>query len=202
MGVFSPQGCFAAAAAKLNGRVLERAEAHGKHLFDDRQRSTAGQVEDCIARIEERRAQVGEVHIDSGRSAWNPRVKRPDWERLMSRLEAGVTDGVVVFDMARFSRRPIEGERPHPRCRAGSRRARQRGGVQTQRRPTAVTFRDQLNAAAYESDRLSTRIKRVNVSRPRAASLITRGGHWGSSRMASRSGNQRPSCSVRWSRAC
>ena len=45
MGVFSPQGCFAAAAAKLNGRVLERAEAHGKHLFDDRQRSTAGQIE-------------------------------------------------------------------------------------------------------------------------------------------------------------
>ena len=32
VGVFSPQGCFAAAAAKLNGRVLERAEAHGKHL--------------------------------------------------------------------------------------------------------------------------------------------------------------------------
>ena len=33
VGVSSPQGCFAAAAAKLNGRVLERAEAHGKHLF-------------------------------------------------------------------------------------------------------------------------------------------------------------------------
>jgi len=31
--VSSPQGRFAAAAAELDGAVLERAEAHGKHLF-------------------------------------------------------------------------------------------------------------------------------------------------------------------------
>lgn len=31
--VFSPQGRFAAAAAKLNGRVFQCAEAYGKHLF-------------------------------------------------------------------------------------------------------------------------------------------------------------------------
>jgi endonuclease-8 len=33
VAVSSPQGRFAAAAAVLNGRVLERAQAHGKHLF-------------------------------------------------------------------------------------------------------------------------------------------------------------------------
>lgn len=33
MAVSSPQGRFAAAAARLDGRVLQRAEAHGKHLF-------------------------------------------------------------------------------------------------------------------------------------------------------------------------
>ncbi len=33
VAVSSPQGRFAAAAAKLDGRVLRRAEAHGKHLF-------------------------------------------------------------------------------------------------------------------------------------------------------------------------
>jgi site-specific DNA recombinase len=43
--------------------------ARVSRLGDDRQRSTGGQVEDCQARIEERGAQVGEVHIDSGRSA-------------------------------------------------------------------------------------------------------------------------------------
>jgi endonuclease-8 len=33
VGVSSPQGRFAAAAAKLDGRVFQRAEAYGKHLF-------------------------------------------------------------------------------------------------------------------------------------------------------------------------
>jgi site-specific DNA recombinase len=76
--------------------------ARVSRLGDDRQRSTGGQVEDCEARIGERGAQVSEMHIDSGRSAWNPRVKRPDWERLMSRPEVGATGGMVVFDMARL----------------------------------------------------------------------------------------------------
>jgi endonuclease VIII len=33
VGVPSPQGRFAAAAAVLDGQVLRRADAHGKHLF-------------------------------------------------------------------------------------------------------------------------------------------------------------------------
>ncbi len=134
--------------------------ARVSRLGDDRQRSTGGQVEDCEARIVERGAQVGEVHIDSGRSAWNPRVKRPDWERLMSRLEAGVTGGVVVFDMARFSRRPIEGERLILAAERGLVVLDSEGEYDLTTANGRKTFRDQLNAAAYESDRLSTRVKR------------------------------------------
>jgi site-specific DNA recombinase len=134
--------------------------ARVSRLGDDRQRSTGGQVEDCQARIEERGAQVGEVHIDSGRSAWNPRVKRPDWERLMSRLEAGATGGVVVFDMARFSRRPIEGERLILAAERGLVVLDSEGEYDLTTANGRKTFRDQLNAAAYESDRLSTRVKR------------------------------------------
>ena len=134
--------------------------ARVSRLGDDRQRSTEGQVEDCKARIEERRAQVGEIHIDSGRSAWNPRVKRPDWERLMSRLEAGATGGVVVFDMARFSRRPIEGERLILVAERGLVVLDSEGEYDLTTANGRKAFRDQLNAAAYESDRLSTRVKR------------------------------------------
>ena len=123
-------------------------------------RSTAGQVEDCKARIEERGAQVGGVHIDSGRSAWNPRIRRPDWERLMSRLEAGVTGGVVVFDMARFSRRPIEGERLILAAERGLVVLDSESEYDLTTASGRKAFRDQLNAAAYESDRLSTRVKR------------------------------------------
>jgi site-specific DNA recombinase len=134
--------------------------ARVSRLGDDRQRSTGGQVEDCKARIEERGAQVGVVHIDSGRSAWNPRVKRPDWERLMSRLESGATGGVVVFDMARFSRRPIEGERLILAAERGLVVLDSEGEYDLTTANGRKTFRDQLNAAAYESDRLSTRVKR------------------------------------------
>jgi DNA invertase Pin-like site-specific DNA recombinase len=134
--------------------------ARVSRLGDDRQRSTGGQVEDCRARIEERGAQVGEVHIDSGRSAWNPRVRRPDWERLMSRLEAGATGGVVVFDMARFSRRPIEGERLILAAERGLVVLDSEGEYDLTTANGRKAFRDQLNAAAYESDRLSTRVKR------------------------------------------
>jgi site-specific DNA recombinase len=134
--------------------------ARVSRLGDDRQRSTGGQVEDCQARIVERGAQVGEVHIDSGRSAWNPRVERPDWERLMSRLEAGATGGVVVFDMARFSRRPIEGERLILAAERGLVVLDSEGEYDLTTANGRKAFRDQLNAAAYESDRLSTRVKR------------------------------------------
>ncbi|MCC5673217.1 DNA-formamidopyrimidine glycosylase family protein, partial [Kocuria rhizophila] len=35
LGVSSPQGRFAAGAALLDGRVLTRSRAHGKHLYLD-----------------------------------------------------------------------------------------------------------------------------------------------------------------------
>jgi len=32
---------------------------------------------------------VGEVHEDKGKSAWDPKVYRKDWQALMARLESG-----------------------------------------------------------------------------------------------------------------
>src|SRR4249919_495951 len=79
---------------------------------DARRRSMEGQIAADRRRAEQLGATVGEIlDKDDGRSAWNPRVKRHDWDRLMERLESGASDGVVVFDLARFSRRPSEGER-------------------------------------------------------------------------------------------
>lgn len=129
-------------------------------LGDDRQRSTTGQVEDCTGRIAERGARVGKVHVDSGRSAWNPRVRRPGWDDLMHRLESGATGGVVVFDLARFSRRPIEGERLIAAAEQGLIVLDSEGEYDLMSASGKKAFRDQLAAAAYESDRLSTRVSR------------------------------------------
>jgi DNA invertase Pin-like site-specific DNA recombinase len=129
-------------------------------LGDERQRSTEGQVCDCTARIAERGARVGEVHVDNGRSAWNPRVHRPGWDRLMTRLESGAAGGVIVFDLARFSRRPIEGERLIAAAERGLLVLDSEGEYDLTSASGKKAFRDQLNTAAYESDRLSTRVTR------------------------------------------
>jgi DNA invertase Pin-like site-specific DNA recombinase len=78
----------------------------------------------------------------------------------MSRLEAGATGGVVVFEMARFSRRPIEGERLILAAERGLVVLDSEGEYDLTTANGRKTFCDQLNAAAYESDRLSTRVKR------------------------------------------
>src|SRR5258708_13910942 len=78
---------------------------------DKEQRSTSGQVGACRAVLAERGLAAGEVLVDDGKSAWNPRVERKDWDRLMARLETGAAAGVIVFDLQRFSRQPAEGQR-------------------------------------------------------------------------------------------
>lgn len=134
--------------------------ARVSRLGDDRQRSTDGQVIDSSARVTGRGAQVGEVHIDSGRSAWNPRVHRPGWDSLMERLESGATGGVVVFDLARFSRRPIEGERLIAAAERGLLVLDSEDEYDLTSANGKKAFRDQMAGAAYESDRLSTRVAR------------------------------------------
>jgi site-specific DNA recombinase len=40
-----------------------------------------------------------------------PRVKRPEFEHLMEDLERGFLDGLVVYDLDRFARQPLDLER-------------------------------------------------------------------------------------------
>lgn len=55
--------------------------------------------------------QVVEDITDDNLSAWNPRVRRPGWERLMAMMESGEIDGVVVWHVDRLIRRPRDLER-------------------------------------------------------------------------------------------
>jgi site-specific DNA recombinase len=69
------------------------------------------QVEVCLEELADRGARVGEVFKDNPLSAWKPNVIRKQWEALMRRLESGLCDGAIVYDLTRFSRKIIEGER-------------------------------------------------------------------------------------------
>src|SRR5688572_22851179 len=73
-------------------------------------RPVQGQVEDCTEEIIERGATVGKVFRDVSKSAWERRVVRPDFQLLMERLRGRESDGVMVYDLTRFSRKPREGE--------------------------------------------------------------------------------------------
>ena len=69
------------------------------------------QVEVCTEELATRGARVGQVFIDPSLSAWKRDVVRPDWDKLMARLESGAADGVIFYDVTRFSRKVLEGER-------------------------------------------------------------------------------------------
>ena len=54
----------------------------------------------------------GEVHArPRALGVESVQVRRAGWDSLMARLESGATGGVVVFDIERFSRQALEGER-------------------------------------------------------------------------------------------
>jgi DNA invertase Pin-like site-specific DNA recombinase len=135
--------------------------ARVSRLGDKEQRSTAGQIEACRAVLADRGLPAGVVHVDDGRSAWNPRVKRPGWDALMGRLESGAAGGVIVFDLERFTRQPeAEGGRLIKAAERGLVVLDSDAEFDLTTASGKKAFRDAMAAAAYYSDRLSDRVKR------------------------------------------
>lgn len=141
---------------------------------DKQQRSTTGQVGVCRAVLKERGLPLGRVLVDDGRSAWNPKVARPDWDVLMSRLESGASGGVCVFDLERFARRPADGERLITASERGITVLDSDGEFDLATASGKKAFRDAMAAAAYYSDRLSTRTRRGKQAKAMAGEVDAR----------------------------
>src|SRR5260370_2406559 len=86
--------------------------ARVSRLKDKDQTTTASQVAVCRSELGERGLDVGRVWVDDGKSAWDPKVVRKDWEALMARLESGEAGGVIGYDLERVARQLQDGERP------------------------------------------------------------------------------------------
>jgi len=127
---------------------------------DREMRSTGGQVEACRSVLAGRELPEGQTFIDDGKSAWNPAVVRAGWDRLMGRLESGESGGVVVFDLERFARRPMDGERLIVAAERGFAVFDSDGEFDLTSASGKKSFRDAMAAAAYYSDRLSDRVRR------------------------------------------
>jgi len=127
---------------------------------EGREPSTEGQVAVCRGRLNGLGIEEGKVLVDPGRSAWNPAVKRPAWDELMDRLERGVSGGMIVFDLERFTRQPKDGERMIELAAKGLLVLDSESEYDLRTPNGKKAFRDAINAAAYYSDRLSTRSAR------------------------------------------
>ncbi len=136
--------------------------ARVSELKRDQQRepSTEGQVEVCRVRLVDLGLPVGKVLVDLDRSAWNPDVKREAWDELMDRLESGISGGAIMFDLERLTRQPKDGERIIDQADRGLLILDSESEYDLTTPNGKKAFRDAINAAAYYSDRLSTRVKR------------------------------------------
>lgn len=114
----------------------------------------------CRVRLADLGLVEGKVLVDPGRSAWNPAIERPAWDELMDRLERGVSGGFIVFDLERFTRQPKDGERMIGVAARGLLVLDSESEYDLTTPNGKKTFRDAINAAAYYSDRLSTRSAR------------------------------------------
>jgi site-specific DNA recombinase len=124
---------------------------------EKREPSTDGQVSVCRVRLADLGLVEGKVLVDPGRSAWNPAIERPAWDELMDRLEGGISGGFIVFDLERFTRQPKDGERMIRVAARGLLVLDSESEYDLRTPNGKKAFRDAVNAAAYYSDRLSTR---------------------------------------------
>lgn len=70
----------------------------------------ARQEQDCRKLARQRKWPVAYVAIDNDVSAYK-RKPRPEFERVLADLKAGVLDGLIVYDCDRLARRPVDLER-------------------------------------------------------------------------------------------
>lgn len=91
------------------GSRAARSAAIYVRISDDPTQQGSGverQREDCIARADALGWQVGQVYSDNDVSAYKRDVVRPGWKAMLADLEAGLRDGVVVYDLDRVARQP------------------------------------------------------------------------------------------------
>jgi len=71
----------------------------------------ARQEKDGRELAKRRRWDVASVRVDNDVSAYKTKVVRPEFEALLDDLKLGLVDGVVVYDLDRFARQPVDLER-------------------------------------------------------------------------------------------
>ncbi|WP_432001257.1 recombinase family protein [Streptomyces sioyaensis] len=144
----------------LDSYARESVERRKKNRRGERSLSIAGQHQVNLQRIEEYGATPGLLLEDPGKSAWDPKVTRPDWERVIERLETGESNGVVIFDIERFVRQMEDAVRIVKIAEKGFLIIDSDGEYNLTTPQGQKNFYEAAVSAQYYSHRLSTRVKR------------------------------------------
>src|SRR4051812_22506501 len=94
----------------LEGGVPQTAAIYCR-ISDDRAGRALGvarQEADCRELAARKGWAVAGLYVDNDISAADVRKRRPEYERLLGDIKAGIVDGVVVWDADRLHRRPVE----------------------------------------------------------------------------------------------
>lgn len=110
--------------------------------------------------IERMGAVLGEELTDNSLSAWKAGVRRPDWEKLLGRLESGQSHGVVVYHQDRLMRQPRDLERLLDLADSGVRLASAHGTRNLTDPDDRFILRIEVAHACRSSDDTSRRMKR------------------------------------------
>lgn len=125
------------------------------------------QRRDCEAKARDRGWTVTQIYEDNDTSAFAKR--RPAYEQLLADLEAGAINAVIVWDLDRLTRRPIEIEHFIDLAdRTGCALASVGGDVDLSTDNGRLFARIKGAVARAEVERKSTRMKAANIQRAEA----------------------------------
>jgi DNA invertase Pin-like site-specific DNA recombinase len=136
------------------------------------------QITDTLTEVSRRRARLGLVLRDDGRSAWSIRAKRPGWNELVARLESGVVNGVVAWHTDRLMRQPRDLERLISFGDRGLIVASCHGDYNLSNADDRFALRVITAAAAKSSDDTSRRQKRKAAARRAAGHAAGGSARW------------------------
>lgn len=134
---------------------------------ENRRRGVKDQEEDGRDICEEKGYRIHDVYIDNNRTAADPTKPRPEYDRLMSDVRAGLIDVVVVTIVDRLYRQPVELETFFTDAlRAGMTQvSTMRGDYDLSNEERRYDLRDEVNRAGREVAVIRRRVKRRHQQR-------------------------------------
>jgi site-specific DNA recombinase len=154
------------AAAAIYARISH--DPSGERLGVQRQEA------DCRDEAKRRGWSVAQIYVDDDLSAFNPKTARPEYQSLLSDIQLGLRDGVMIWRLDRLHRQPRELEEFILLCdKHHVALATVTGDVDLSTSQGRLLARTWGAFAAHESEIKSERMTRANLERARQGIMRT-----------------------------